>query len=357
MICIGAAGLVNYLVDPARLFDSSHSTERDIALLLRQGPVGVVHNYDERLLQKFRLEVEPVAPLDFLVIGSSRSMQFGEHILHASTLNLSVSGVSIEDYVAILDMARKFPAKTIVLGVDPWLLNINNDQGEGWRTLAVEYAMGVNRLTHSTGKNNSSGHSEYGAVGRKFLQLLNFGYTKASLRTLQQNLKNPGPSKPFLKLDDSPETDVDVIRKDGSRVHNLRYASRPTDEIRKIALKDGDPPIYALERYFNLDSDRLSLLVCLVQRLKQRSNVWLFLPPYHPEAYRKIISRVPIVQRVEDTLKTLANDEGVRVVGSYDPRMAGCVEADFFDGMHPKGNCLIKLLAINPTPVSTLASP
>ena len=44
-------------------------------------------------------------------------------------LNLSVSGASIEDQIAITEMAlEKFNPQKIILSADPWLFNKKNNQ-------------------------------------------------------------------------------------------------------------------------------------------------------------------------------------------------------------------------------------
>lgn len=345
-ICIGAAGFVNYLVDPANLFDASHSTEKDIALLLRQGNVGGVANYDERLTQKYRLATEPVTQPDFLIVGSSRSMQISSHTLHANILNLSVSGASIEDYVAILEMARKIPAKTVILGVDPWVLNVNNGQF-AWKSLVVEYSKGVKKLKEVEASASSIEGADGSNTGKKLLQLFNSEYTKASLLSLLGRFKNTERSKPFLKTDDLPEQDSDVIRQDGSRIYNIRKNNNtPAYEVKESALFYGlSQPIYSLQSFNALDPEKLMLLRHLIRSLKKKSEVWLFLPPYHPDAYKNIIKQVPMVKNAEDTLRILAKDEQANVFGSYNPHKASCLEEDFFDGMHPKNSCLIKIFA------------
>ncbi|MBL0209053.1 MAG: hypothetical protein IPP84_14245 [Propionivibrio sp.] len=81
----------------------------------------------------------------------------------------------------------------------------------------------------------------------------------------------------------------------------------------------------------------------LVERLKENSEVWLFLPPYHPEAYKSIVSKVPMVGETENALRSLAENTNIQIFGSYDPDRASCTEDEFFDGMHPKASCLTKI--------------
>lgn len=66
-------------------------------------------------------------------------MQLAENELKQKTLNLSVSGATIEDQIAITEMAlEKFNPRTIYLAADPWLFNAVNGQ-KRWRSIKSEY--------------------------------------------------------------------------------------------------------------------------------------------------------------------------------------------------------------------------
>ncbi len=343
LICVATAGVMNYFVDPAKLFDTTNSTEKEIALLLHQGNVGGVKNYDERLTQKYRLQLEAAQPKEFLVIGSSRSMQIGADVMQASVLNLSVSGASIEDYVAILDLARNFPAKIIILGVDPWIFNSNSGQ-TGWRSLAIDYLQGFDRLTKSHKNASLARQVKDENAWRKLVQIFNLEYTKASLLSLLARRNDAIKSKPFRKPDDAPEIGFDAIRMDGSRIYNLAQAKVSKDEAKERAVFYAlSQPIYALQAFTSINSEKMMLFEKLVERLKENSEVWLFLPPYHPEAYKSIVSKVPMVREAENVLRSLAENTNIQIFGSYDPDRASCTEDEFFDGMHPKASCLMKI--------------
>ena len=100
---------------------------------------------DERIFTKERIIYENNNP-QVLVVGSSRIMQLGENELKKNTLNLSVSGASIEDNIAIIEMAlEKFNPEIIYLGADPWLFNVNNNQNR-WKSLKSEYYRSISNI-------------------------------------------------------------------------------------------------------------------------------------------------------------------------------------------------------------------
>jgi len=69
------------------------------------------------------------------------------------------------------------------------------------------------------------------------------------------------------------------------------------------------------------------------------------LSPYHPDLYARMIEKKPIVAEIEDGFRALAEQQGILVLGSYDPSRVGCVAADFHDGMHPDETCMHKVFS------------
>ena len=75
-------------------------------------------------------------------------MSISKDFFNNQLLNLSVSGASIEDQIAITEMAiEKFQPQTIILGADPWLFNETQFKpySDRWKTISDEY---YNRLLH-----------------------------------------------------------------------------------------------------------------------------------------------------------------------------------------------------------------
>ena len=110
--------------------------EKGIADILLSGHnVANIGNYDERLLQKDIIQNDQ-RQIDIIVLGSSRSMQINSQTINdifqdQIFFNHAVSGASVEDYIAILDLYLEKNAlpSTIIIGVDPWILNSNNGTG------------------------------------------------------------------------------------------------------------------------------------------------------------------------------------------------------------------------------------
>jgi len=340
------AGL-NWLVDPANLF-SHGNYEMGIAQKLNKGKfIAGVTNYDERLLQLYRLQdlqnTQPTAwrlP-NTVVVGSSRSMQI-HNVPDASLINLSVSGASLEDYIAILQIANSLPYSKLIIGVDPWVFNQNSGQTR-WRSICPAWRIGMERmLDQPTPKKICS------ETDSKWHQLVNLAYTKASTQLMFSRLLEPAksPGDWYEKKDDAPEPKSDLIRPDGSRVYNRLFAEMPTIEVIQKAKTYSRIPVYSLGGFSFLNRDSKTLFETLILRMKQGGKeIVLFLPPYHPDAYSDIVTIVPQVRGVEIYLRGISQSLNVKLVGSYDPSNTGCMREDFFDGMHPKDSCVEKIFA------------
>src|SRR5690606_38248352 len=113
-----------------QLFSSKVDTGAEVALAkaLVGRPAVYVSNMDERKFIKSRIAVETLSP-ETLIFGSSRMMQVSAEVMGADSLNLSVSGGALQDYIALSGLAlAKFTPTTIIIGADPWLFNAESGQ-------------------------------------------------------------------------------------------------------------------------------------------------------------------------------------------------------------------------------------
>ena len=141
-ILLLSISIFNYLVDPLSVFSQSDNQSREykLAELLTIHPNIISTNMDERKFIQARVNLESSQfDPNTIIVGSSRVMQLGNHLLDKNVLNLGVSGATIEDQVAILDIAtKKFNPNTLIIGADPWVFNDASGQTR-WQTLSEEY--------------------------------------------------------------------------------------------------------------------------------------------------------------------------------------------------------------------------
>jgi len=334
---LSAVAGVNYYVDPANLF-GDRTYEAGVAALLAQGKgVANVTDYDERLVQKFFAE-RLTARRDVLVLGSSRAMNLvPEYFGSTSFFNASVSGASLEDLSAILQIYRErgLLPRRLVLGVDPWMFNRNSGQTR-WKSLEAEYARAVSR-----GRGDDSAVFD-GVGASRAAQLISYAYFRASLQAPDRRDRN------FFATD-AAELDVNIRRADGTITYRRELAHRGIDEARAWVLKQASQtPVYSLGQFRELDAEDRRQFASLLERLRREGvEVSLFLAPYHPAMY-EVLSRADgpyaMVAQAERYVRDVARARNLPLFGSYDPAATGCSAAEFYDEMHPKPSCLDRIV-------------
>jgi hypothetical protein len=103
-----------------------------------------------------------------------------------------------------------------------------------------------------------------------------------------------------------------------------------------------------MSHYTALDKRSEYLFESMVQYLKGRNTtVILFLSPYHPIVYRKILAdpRYAQVAQSESYFRRFAAEEHILVIGSYDPGLLNLTSGKFYDGMHLRRETINQLFA------------
>ena len=81
-------------------------------------------------------------------------MQINSEMIGEPILNLSVSGASIEDDIAIsLEAVTKVGAKNVFLAADPWLLNIHDKQIR-YKSIISLYEYWIERIKNKMSPQN-----------------------------------------------------------------------------------------------------------------------------------------------------------------------------------------------------------
>ncbi|MGG5872025.1 acyltransferase family protein [Pseudomonas peli] len=280
-------------------------------------------NINERIFVKNRILYENSKP-EAIVIGSSRIMQAGSKVVGLDLLNLSVSGASLEDLLAIWELsARKFNPSYVFLGADPWIFNRYSGQSR-WTSLGSEYSAAVSRLgfSNETKFSVSKAPSSLNAVAVEFYKSVNQG-------------------KKIGAEDDLPSM-TDKIRKDGSRVYNLAYANKSLGEVERGAVSFIS---YAMSSYGYSSEVRVILERFVAELKAQNRKVVFVLSPYHPTLFELMRLEDRKFLEIESIFREIAGSNGIQVIGSYDPVKVGCSYEDFYDGMHPKDECMAKVFS------------
>ena len=278
---------------------------------------------DERLFSKYRIGLVQ-SPPDIIVTGSSRHMQINQSLVTGKLLNLSVSGASLQDLIALNYIAtQRFSTANLFIGVDPWVFNEKSGQIR-WKSLENDYA---NALTLQSDKPVSSASIltplEYAPqdvpVGRIVSLYEKVNVSKVYSDTISPSLK-------------------DKILTDGSRIYNKSFAGKSPTEIARTfeGLKK-----YSLSPYLP-SSELENTFSAFLRQQSAGHKVTLVLSPYHPQLYVQIS---PLLQQIESSILKIAQLNHVAVLGSFNPLLSGCAANEFYDGMHPKAACMKKVLS------------
>ncbi len=242
---IGIMAGFNYFVDPANLFKPIEY-EREIAsiLLAKKNIVGI-SNFDERIMQRFYVN-GLTSKKDVIVLGSSRSLQIGSELFPGKDFfNNSVSGASLEDYLAIYQLyrAKGLTPKTIILVLDPWLLNKNNGQHR-WESLKLEY---------SDFLKNISDKKEYFSFNnmffRKYAELFSPDYFQESLKLFKAKMSSVETKRNknlFATTDRYSESSIKLS--DGSWIYSKAEREADNDKVYQSAISyAAEKPVYSLK--------------------------------------------------------------------------------------------------------------
>lgn len=336
---------INYFIDPAYLFKGKKYEDGIADILSKNKNVANITNYDERLVQKYYIQ-RLYNKKDIVVLGSSRAMQIkAENFPGQSFFNSSVTGASIEDYMAIYYLYRKsglLPSK-IIIAVDPWILNKNNGQTR-FSSLEKEY-IAMMKLLVSKRKNPIS----KGLISDRVLQLFSLTYFQASIKEIWDKTLGSESSSKGDYFDTDKEEDVFPIKnKDGSYSYDSKTRGMTLSEVRKAAKNyANEKEVFSLYLFKEIDPELREMLEKLIKlMISDKVEVVLFVPPYHPETFTILKKRpdTAIILETQKSFKAIANKYGIKFLGSNNPSEYGLLESDFYDGMHPKNKAISKIL-------------
>ena len=329
------AGL-NYSVDPHRVFTAEDYLRPAADAMVRGDHILGLGDCDERMLQKMIVEATPSHP-ECLVLGSSRILSFrtgswGE----ASFRNHGVSGASLHDLMAVSEIyaQRKYRPRRLVIGVDPWIFNRHLTSSR-WQTLLPECVSMCDRIgipPSKIGADKSPGK----LWEAKFLNLVDI---RTGVDSFQRLFKGAGAERSSQAVDyqivSQIAPDQTARLSDGS-VHYDQNGETSEKGIPKLRF-------YNLEGFVEIDPDRWQTFIHWIEWLNtpQRpdepaSEIVLVFMPYHPYVYQAMKQSCPVVMEVESMVRRqFASLEHLHVVGSYDPRVWGMNDNDFYDAIHP----------------------
>ncbi len=332
-----AVAAINYYVDPSQLFGNGRLERWMATIMLRGENVANILNYDDRLLQKFYLEDMPTSK-DVFVLGSSRSLLIrSTDFPGQSFYNSGLAGASVEDYIAVTQLLeeRDFIPSTMIVEVDPWSFNKNNGQIR-WKSLGSEYLRGLTRLNLGV---SFSTRLQTLRV-RRYAGLFSLPYLQESIRWAL--------IRSTIHATTETNTGEAIKLSDGSYAYDSQNQQLSPAEVREKAIEAVSVP-YSLIGFKEIDPNlRLQFETLITSLQDQGVRVVLLLVPYHPDYYDRLIhaEQYEIISDVEAYLRDFAYENDLEIAGSYDPQAAGCSAAEYYDGLHARETCLLRILAL-----------
>lgn len=333
ILIISLVSIFNFKVDSLGIFGNSNYLSKAAKELANGKNIAGLQNIDERLFQDLIIKNLKIRN-DTIAIGSSTTMHLRKSFFLPNSINFfnhSVSGASIEDYIAIIgayESIHGYLPKKIILGIDPWIFNSNNNQGR-WKGLKKYYDFELGKIYNKEFSSNTSRSIDI----LKWQQLVNFDSTLSNIKFFIRTFSDK-QGKDFYIVE-STEVDDFIRANDGSIYypHKIRFIKN--DKVQEHANNFAKFKPYSLANYDALSNVRL--FEDFVNYLKlNKVNVIFFLPPYNPIAYDLLEANFQYryIMIAEKYLNEFAALNDFEVRGSYNPHKYNFTNKDFFDGVH-----------------------
>lgn len=319
---------VNYVGDSANLYKVGY--ELKMAEIVTHGRyVTNVDNYDERIFQKECIEHMVNTP-EIVILGSSRAMQLNNNLIESKSIfNSSVSGASLEDYIAIFQLYKnnKRLPKKIIIDVEPYLFNVNHNQIR-WKSIQKYY--------YQFRKENKSTEAI-----NKYKELISLSYFQSSIKKFFKVLSGKGVPKATCKKYNKSFTKLN----DGTIVYDDAYREASVNEVEAKVASYLAGDLYSIEDFNSIDENIYNEFLKLVNEIKKNNiTVEFFLCPLHPKVYVRVTEKYPMVLKTEDLITKFALYNNIVVYGTFNPIILGLDRSSFYDGLHLKEFSLEKIL-------------
>lgn len=331
VIVLSATASVNYFVDVQDVYGRRNEVllayYRDYVRQLIPSEHPLTYILHERAMKQ---ELARQTASDCYVFGSSHEMRVNIYTYPVTrqlgckeVINLAVSAGTYEDLLVMTSLIMDKPTlKTFLVGIGPWALrpNANAFWTEPPGILpTARRALGLPDATEST-------------LLLKMRQLINGRYLWANLN----HLYTPDPQAQMPAFRDRDQSIYGSYDPDGTYNYATLRSDRVTPYPDRLApgtpVDDGS---WGIEKPF-VDPGLVRELDHVFAALKERGvQIVIVLNPYHPHVWKCVSAMTcDAMQTVEPAVRELAQRQGLRVVGSYNPAVFGFAETDFRDDAH-----------------------
>ena len=317
---------VNYIVDPANIFDENYLS-KIVEILKRGENVSNIVNYDQRLLQKEVIKSGFFNP-STVVFGSSRGKLIdSENTKENDLFNSSVTSGGLKDIIAVYQMYKsenRLPKK-IYLSMDPWMFN--QQEKEEWKSIGEYYY----DFKNIQGEMNAIKTNHYSSI-------ISLTYFQTAIKALPKFLN--GSNEPLGT--NEVYNDGYTILRDGSLVYPS-FISETSSRDKEVKILE-----YVKnrkKRSYKLSDELWSDFELLVKSINDENiDLTLILSPYHPLAFKELESFLPDEKVVEERLKEMSLSNKYRILGSFNPVLLNFNDSLFIDAIHCNRKGIEKIL-------------
>lgn len=330
----------NYFVDPANIF-STKMTEQMVKELSDDKIVSILGDMDERIYQNLRIKSLEETP-KIVILGSSHVMmvpwEFDDYY------NAGVSGAVLEDYlgiIGILESEDKVPERMII-GVDPWIFN-DGCAEHRYESIQRYVEYGKQIIGHENAGSVLIEDTDGLQIG-KLKELLSFSYFQSSVFSLAMIVRHHTFSRVLVESN-TEYGEREKILPNGRRIPKKdRFLSKEKCETQAKQDIQVDN-VYFVSGFQQLSQSKSELFIRMIDYLQDRNvSVEFYLPAWFP-AYYEVFEHdrnYSGVMEAEAFIRSIADERGITVHGSYDPAVSGITEEDFMDVLHLKPEIMLQ---------------
>ena len=336
VVMVGAG---NYALDPFT-YNRDAMAEMAAAFVSGRNYAVLDANLDLRAIHREHIRQMRETP-DIVIVGGSRWQEAAVALVPGrKLLNAFVHNDYYEDLLATTELLQRYNRlpKTLMLSIRFVSFQPNEIRASSqWKEYGEEYRA----MARTLGLTDPGWLATF--AFEKWTNLLSVDGLMVKLRERIKAPTAPGP------VDSLSDPSRDIYAADGSLNFSDEHNRHDTVEFaRSDALETA-----ATERNRRLPvaPDKPEGLKKLIAYLKAHGvRVILAQTPFHP-LYFDGIARYPRgedLRHVDAVVHQVADELGVEVAGSLDPRPLNCGEDEFRDFNHPRATCLHKLFQTIP---------
>lgn len=300
---------------------------------------------DEAVLRWLTAEHLPAAP-QIAIFGSSHSLSINSDFTTPYDVsNFSISGGSLADHLITTQIlnSRGLDPQVCLVVIDPWYFDRETD--------FIMWTARPDRLARM--ETILSARSDpplpplfRDRVARYYQHPRKLRYSIEPLLTVADNFLEERFT--HLVFTERNEAFGTVLLSDGSIQGAGHHRDINVNEAQALAIRQftSNRDRHRYGNFHAVDPVLWALFEQWLLFLQEKGHkVVLMLSPYHPAIYPNLVrDGKNQLRTIEDKARQLSEVLKVPLVGSYDPKLAGVNEADFFDGDHLRSEALGRLL-------------